>query len=84
MTIAELNNKVQFVTDVTGKRQAVLLELALWEEVLATLEKLEDEADERRWDELFAKSPDVLARLADEARAEWQAGRTRELDPDLL
>ncbi len=46
--------------------------------------KEEFEAEERRWDGLFAKSPEVLERLADEARAERRAGRTRELDPDLL
>jgi len=46
--------------------------------------KEESDAEERRWDELFVKSPDVLVRLANEARAERQAGRTKELDPDLL
>lgn len=80
MTVTDLTDKVQFVTDAEGNRK-VQVDLAVWQEILALLE----EADaERRWDELFAKSPDVLVRLADEARAERQAGRTRELDPDSL
>jgi hypothetical protein len=44
----------------------------------------EDEADEQRWGELFSQRPEVLERLADEARAERRAGRTKELDPDKL
>ncbi len=41
-------------------------------------------ASERRWDELFAASPDVLSELAEEALAEHRAGRTKLLDPDSL
>jgi hypothetical protein len=39
---------------------------------------------ERRWDELFARSQDVLARMAEEARREYRAGRTEPLDLDKL
>jgi hypothetical protein len=39
---------------------------------------------ERRWDELFAKSPDKLRKLADRAWAEHEAGGSQELDPDRL
>ncbi len=46
----------------------------------AILEELESE---RRWDELFQRSADTLAKLAQEALAEDRAGRTRSLD-DLL
>jgi len=46
--------------------------------ILAELE------DELRWDEAFAKSPDLLAKLASEAIAEFRAGKTQELDPDKL
>jgi len=42
----------------------------------ALLEELESE---RRWDELFAASGDVLEKLADEALAEHRAGRTEKL-----
>ena len=45
---------------------------------------LEELADEARWDEAFAGSPNLLARLAEEAEQEDQAGTTQELDPDAL
>jgi len=45
------------------------------------LEEIEDEA---RWDAAFARSHDVLARLAAEAEEEDRRGQTRDLDPDAL
>ncbi len=36
-------------------------------------------ASERRWSEAFAKSQDILAKLADEALAEFDAGKTKPL-----
>jgi len=51
---------------------------ALAQAVLAEL------ASERRWDELFAASSDVLSDLAEEALAEHRAGRTKRLDPNTL
>ena len=39
---------------------------------------------ERRWDELFTRSQDLLAQMADEARREYRAGLTEPLDPDKL
>jgi hypothetical protein len=45
---------------------------------------LEELASERRWEELFAGSHDLLADLADEALAEHRAGQTEKLDPDKL
>jgi hypothetical protein len=39
---------------------------------------------ERRWDELFSRSQDFLAQMADEARREYRAGLTEPLDPDKL
>jgi hypothetical protein len=45
---------------------------------------LDELASERRWQEAFARSQDALAQLADEALAEYRAGRTQELDPDRL
>jgi hypothetical protein len=41
-------------------------------------------ADERRWDASFAASHDALAELANEALADFHAGRTQPLDPDNL
>jgi len=40
--------------------------------------------DDQRWDESFARSPDLLANLAAEAMAEYRAGKTQELDPEAL
>lgn len=45
---------------------------------------LEELASERRWAEAFARSTDVLERLADEALADHRAGRTLPLDPEAL
>ena len=45
------------------------------------LEEIEDEA---RWDAAFARSHDVLERLAAEAEEEDRRGLTEELDPDTL
>ena len=45
---------------------------------------LEELEDEQLWDDQFASSIDVLESLADEARAEHQAGKTKVLDPDKL
>ncbi|MFN8625585.1 MAG: hypothetical protein U0587_06320 [Candidatus Binatia bacterium] len=45
---------------------------------------LDELAGERRWDELFSQSQDVLGDLAAEARAEYRAGRSQKLDPDKL
>jgi hypothetical protein len=51
---------------------------ALAQAVLAEL------ASERRWDELFAASADVLSELAEEALAEHRGGHTKPLDPHTL
>ena len=46
---------------------------------------LMDEIDsERRWDEQFARSPEKLKKLADEAWAEHEAGHSEILDPNAL
>lgn len=45
---------------------------------------LEELASERRWDQAFADSADLLAQLADQALAEHRAGRTQVLDPERL
>ena len=45
---------------------------------------LEEIEDERRWDEAFSRSPDVLAKLAASAMAEYRSGKTQELDPESL
>jgi hypothetical protein len=45
---------------------------------------LEELASERRWEEIFAGSEDLLAELADQALAEHLARRTEKLDPEKL
>jgi hypothetical protein len=40
---------------------------------------------ERQWDELFSRSPSsALERMAEEALADYRAGRTSPLDPEHL
>ena len=41
-------------------------------------------ASERRWDQLFAESQDVLETLAVEALDEHRRGQTQELDPEKI
>jgi hypothetical protein len=43
---------------------------------------LEELADEQRWDEAFAKSPDQLARIAKKVKDDIQAGRIRKVTSD--
>jgi hypothetical protein len=45
---------------------------------------LDEIESEKRWDDLFAKSPEKLRKLADQALADDEAGQTEELDPDNL
>ncbi len=45
---------------------------------------LDEIESERRWEELFARSPEKLRRLADRAWAEHEAGQSQPLDPDGL
>ncbi len=53
------------------------------QDALATV-ILEELASERRWDQAFADSADLLAQLADQALAEHRAGKTHVLDPERL
>ena len=39
---------------------------------------------EKRWDDLFARSQDLLARMAADAKRDHHAGRTQPLDPKKL
>ena len=45
---------------------------------------LEELEDDHQWDESFARSPDLLAKLAAEAMVEHHAGKTQQLDPETL
>jgi hypothetical protein len=43
------------------------------------LEYLSDDEDERRWDELFSRSQDLLAQMAKKALQDYHSGRTTPL-----
>jgi hypothetical protein len=45
---------------------------------------LEEIESENKWDEQFAKSPEKLKTLADEAWAEHRAGKSEELNPESM
>lgn len=53
------------------------------QDAIATL-ILEELEEEQRWSDSFARSPNLLAKLAAEAMAEYRAGKTQELDPETL
>lgn len=53
------------------------------QDAIATL-ILEELEDDQQWDEAFARSPDLLAKLAAEAMEEHYAGKTQTLDPETL
>ena len=53
--------------------------LPLQEQDLLARQLLADLASERRWTEAFANSQDQLGELADEALAEFDAGKTKPL-----
>ncbi len=53
------------------------------QDAIATL-IMEELKDDRRWDEAFSRSLDVLAKLAASAMAEHHAGKTQALDPETL
>ena len=45
---------------------------------------IDELASERRWEQAFAESEDVLSKLAHKALREHKQGKTRFLDPDRL
>jgi predicted amidophosphoribosyltransferase len=45
---------------------------------------LEELQQEKKWDKLYKKSPEILRSLANEASREYEEGRTEKLDPDKL
>jgi len=53
------------------------------QETIAALMLAELES-ERRWDNLFSRSQDLLAQMAEDARDEYRAGLTERLDPKTL
>ena len=43
-----------------------------------------DMVEDMRWDRAFTGSPDALTKLAAIAMAEYHAGKTQEVDPEIL
>jgi len=66
----------QALSELTRLSEAEQDAVGAW--ILAELES------ERRWDDLFARSPDLLAEMAEEAVKEDEAGLTEPLDPEKL
>jgi len=55
------------------------------QQLIITIETITDDmlaADDALWNQKFASTPQVLARLAAEARAEIEAGTVTDFDPD--
>lgn len=72
------------MTDLLQKAIRELSQLPADEQDAFAAWMLQELRSEQRWNELFARSQDVLAKMADEALAEHRAGRTLLLDPDTL
>ncbi len=53
------------------------------QDVIATM-VLEELEDDMKWEKAFARSEDMLAKLAAEAMTEYREGKTQELDPETL
>jgi hypothetical protein len=48
MSVTELLQAAQFLVDANGNKKAVMLDFAIWEELLTLLEDLEDAEEIRR------------------------------------
>jgi hypothetical protein len=72
-----LSNKVLRMTELLEKAFAEASKLPPKEQEALAAWILEELASERRWDEAFASSQDVLSRLADEAIQEHKAEQGR-------
>jgi hypothetical protein len=55
MTVTELLESVQFVVDTEGNKKAVLLDFAIWQEVLQLLMEMEEEDDVQAVKEIEAR-----------------------------
>jgi hypothetical protein len=66
----------QALSELTRLPEAEQDAVGAW--ILAELES------ERRWDDLFARSPELQAEMAEEAVREDEAGLTEPLDPEKL
>jgi len=77
-------NKATTMTKLLEQAIAKVMQLPETEQDAIAAFILEELEDEARWDRAFSQSQDMLAKLAAEALAEDQAGKTQELDPETL
>jgi hypothetical protein len=72
------------MTQLVEKAFAAIARLPEAEQDAIAVIILEELASEERWQAALGASTDALAKLADEALAEYQVGKTQPLDPDVL
>lgn len=72
------------MTDLLDQAVAEMQKLPAAEQDAIAAMILEEIADERRWDEAFARSQEQLGRLADRVREDIGAGRVKNLGMDEL
>jgi len=72
------------MTDLLEQAVAEIQKLSAAEQDAIAAMILEEIADERRWDEAFARSQGQLGRLADRVREDIRAGRVKNLGMDEL
>ncbi len=72
------------MTSLLEKAFEIASKLPTLEQNILARRLLDEIESEKKWDDLFAESEDVLAQLAAEALQEEELGRTTELDPNKL
>jgi hypothetical protein len=75
---------MQMMTELLEKAISKLKALPTEEQNAIASLILDEPEDDQRWEESFASSADMLAKLGAEAIAEYQAGKTEELNPETL
>jgi len=72
------------MTDLLEKAFEIASKLPALEQNILARTLLDEIESEKKWDDLFTESEDVLAELATEALNEDKQGKTTELDPSKL
>jgi hypothetical protein len=79
MSVAELIQSVEFLVDATGHKKAVMLDMAMWEEIVAILEKMEPTQDQNS-----TKARHRLLKAVAESRQAYQSGQVKRGTADDL
>ncbi|HBC42325.1 MAG: hypothetical protein IM542_03735 [Pseudanabaena sp. M165S2SP1A06QC] len=69
------------MTDLLERTITKLRDLSVEQQDAIAMMILEELEDDSKWDRSFASSQNLLAKLAEEAMAEYRAGETEELSP---